>query len=299
MISVSWLTPSHWTSTSSYREAAHSAPRRTFSQKSKPRALGTTAISIGPCFSPASGLTSGCRAWQAVAKVSVLATKIRAISLRVMLPLSRGRSDAPATELVPVHGQPDDDAYDYLLVEEVDVEENASVADQGYQERPDEGAHNRPLPAEEARPADDDGGYHIELEPRTGIRLAREDPGGRDHAAQARQSPRYHVHQPNVAPDRDTRQARGLPVGADGVGIAAEPGSREDYMPGDGYQNERDYGDGDRVDLSLPEQSKRFFGRKDGLPLARNEGQTPGRAQHTQGRDERVQVGHRDQKPIY
>src|SRR5918997_4932664 len=270
-MSVSWLTPSHWTSTSSYWAAAHSAPRRTFSQKSKPRALGTTAISIGPCFSPASGLTSGCRAWQAVARTSTHAAKTRANGLRVMLPLSRGRRDAPAPELVPVHGQPDDDAYDYLLVEEVDVEEDASVADQGYQKRPDEGAHDRPLPAEEARPADDDGGYHVELEPPTVIRLAREYPGGRDHAAQARQSPRYHVHQPNVAPDRDTRQACGLPVGADGVGVAAEPGSREDYMTGDGYQNERDYGDGDRGDLSLPEQSKRFLGREDGLPLAQDE----------------------------
>ncbi len=53
LTSLSACTPSQWIVTSWCFEPAHSAPTRTFSQKSNPIALGTTASLIGPpCWPP-------------------------------------------------------------------------------------------------------------------------------------------------------------------------------------------------------------------------------------------------------
>src|SRR5829696_3076398 len=80
-----------------------------------------------------------------------------------------------AAVLVPEDREPDHDANNDLLVEGVHVQKDRPVADQGYEEGPDQGAHHRSLPPEEARPADDGGRDHVELQPDAEVRLPRVD----------------------------------------------------------------------------------------------------------------------------
>src|SRR5829696_8235994 len=80
-----------------------------------------------------------------------------------------------AAVLVPEDREPDHDANNDLLVEGVHVQKDRPVADQGYEEGSDQGAHHRSLPPEEARPADDGGRDHVELQPDAEVRLPRVD----------------------------------------------------------------------------------------------------------------------------
>src|SRR5215207_4522809 len=199
LTSVSVVTPSHWMSAwPDVFWAAHSAPRRTCSQKSKPMALGTTASWTGafsplppppPWLSPPPPDSLTCAPQAATRVTEAARSTARTCLLRICssfcFPVQtlhatsvslRCGGEPAAAVLIPEDREPDHDADNDLLVEGVDVQKDRAVADQGYEEGPDQGAHHRPLPPEEARPADDGGRDHVELQPDAEVRLPGVDP---------------------------------------------------------------------------------------------------------------------------
>src|SRR5918995_1948755 len=163
LTSVSAVTPSHWISTSpSALWAAHSAPRRTCSQKSKPMALGTTASWTGafspwpppPPWLPPPPPDSRTCAPQAATKATEAARNTARTCLLLINSSSslyrrcmqrpyllRCGGESSAAVLVPEDREPDHDADNHLLVEGVYVKKDRPVTDQGYEEGPDQGSH--------------------------------------------------------------------------------------------------------------------------------------------------------------
>src|SRR5215212_5551275 len=317
LTSVSEVTPSHWTWTSSCFEAAHSAPILTCSQKAKPTAFGTTASRIGPFWPAPPPPPLGCRtfAWQpAVPKSAAPASPVPPSfknSLRLTLlfvtdirsplffctALLRNRKPA-APVLIPEDGDPDHHPNDHLLVIDVHIQQYRPVADQGYQERSDQGPHDCPLSPEQTRPTDDRCGYSIQLQPYAEVRLPRGHLGGGYHAPKTGQGARDHVHHRQVATDRDAREPGGLTVGAHSVSVTPELGACEDDVPGDRDYRDHDDRYGDRADYALPQQPEGVRYPEDGLGVGGNVDHAPGDAEHAQSGNKRVEAGDGDQQPV-
>ena len=131
-------------------------------------------------------------------------------------------------------GEHDDGAFDDLLHEGGDVEEVHAVVDDADDEGADDGSPDGADAAVEAGAADDGGGDGVEFDAGAELGVAGADSGGEHDAGQAGQEAGEGEDADFDSVEVDARDAGGLFVAADGVGVAAEAGEVEDDVGGDG-----------------------------------------------------------------
>src|SRR3954454_4448482 len=146
-------------------------------------------------------------------------------------PRGLGRSPlvlGPAAQLVEVDGGDEHRADGDVLPERIDPYDHEAVLQDGGDEDAEDRAEHRSDPAEQARPADDDGGDGLQVVGVVAADGRRREAGQRQEASQAGERAGERVDLDEVAVDGDAGAARRLLVGADRVRVAPEAGGGED-----------------------------------------------------------------------
>src|SRR5918998_3913121 len=208
-------------------------------------------------------------------------------------------SHLPSTEKrVEEHRHEQQDPQDEDLPGAWHPGQDQAVAQRGDDQDAEHGAAYGSRATVDARPAQDDGGDHVELQPEAGIPSRRVDPGGVDYRRHRHQQADPRVEGQLYLADGYAGETGRFLVVADGVDVAPETGTRQDQPHHDHREDEDEQLQRHGAEVRLPEVGEPVGEIGDRLCLCQAVRQALEQGEGAERDDQRVQIEEGDEEAV-